>query len=107
MADGLLGTGPAVLNVLKFGNYFAHLIPINAYVLVEELLDTVRTEIQKYRKLLQLIVIRGLIDMNHIWEDFRECGKNIRIDPPLNFGQEVPKNSQLIHVDEHFFAYSS
>jgi hypothetical protein len=102
---GLLGTGPAVLNVLKLRNYFAHLFPVNTYVLVKELLNTIGTEIQKYRQFLEFVIIRGLIDMNHIREHFRESGKNIRVEPPFDFGQKVSKYGELVHVDEHFFAY--
>ncbi len=106
LADSLLCTGPAVLNVLKLRNDFAHLIAVNGDVFIEELLDTVGTEVQENGDLLQLIIISGLIDMNDIGKYFRQGGKHIGIDPPLDLRQKIPKYSQLVYVNEHLLANS-
>lgn len=106
LADSVLGAGPAVLYVLELGNDFAHLIAVNGDVFIEELLDTVGTEVQENGDLLQLIIIGGLIDMNDIGKYFRQGGKHIVIDPPLDLGQKVPKDSQFVRVNEHLLANS-
>lgn len=103
----LLRACPAVLNVLKLRYYFAHLIPVNTYVFIKEFLYAVRTEIQKYRQLLKLFIVCRLIDVNDIGEDFRESGKNVGVQSPLDLGQEIAEDSEFIHVDEHFFTDSS
>ena len=106
LTDSVLGAGPAVLDVLELRNDFAHLIAVNGDVFIQEFLDTVGTEVQENGDLLQLIIIGGLIDMNDIRKYFRQSGKHIGIDPPLDLGQKVPKDSQLIHVNEHLLANS-
>jgi hypothetical protein len=93
--------------VLKLRNDLAHLFAVKGNVFIEELLDTVGTKVKENRNLLQLIIIRGLIDMNDIGKDFGQCRKDIGINLPLNFGQKVPKDSQLIHINEHLFANAS
>lgn len=99
MTHSLLWASPAVLNVLKFRNYFAHLVPVHTNVLVEELLDAVGAEIQKYGYFLEFIVVCGFVDMNDIGEDFGESGKNVGIEPPLNFWEEVAKDGEFIDID--------
>lgn len=52
LAYRMLRTCPVVLNMLELRNYFNHLLSVHLNILIEEFLDTIGAEIQKYRNFL-------------------------------------------------------
>lgn len=51
--------------------------------------------------------ICGLVDMDNIWKNFCQAIIDVMVESPLDLGQEITIQDELIDVNHQFLAYSS
>lgn len=107
LTNSMLRACPTILYMFELWNNFDHLLTINCHVFSKKLLNRIWTKIQEDWNFFEFVRVCWLVYMNNIGKYLRQCGKYVRIKSPFNFWQKITKNYQLIHVYQHFFAYTS